>query len=70
MTTYATAERARQRAIRVLRGAGLDAEADRLAALPPITDAASAAAILAAAYAAAYAVRSSGARDATKEVRR
>lgn len=38
MTTYATAERARQKAIAALRAAGLTAEAVRLAALPPITD--------------------------------
>lgn len=38
MTTYAAAEAARLRAIDALDTAGLTAEADRLAALPPITD--------------------------------
>lgn len=43
MTSYAEAERARQRAIKALRAAGLHEQADRLAALPPITDARTAA---------------------------
>lgn len=38
MTTYADAERARREAIAALRDAGLDEQAERLAALPPVTD--------------------------------
>lgn len=42
MTTFSGAEAYRQRAIIALRDAGLADEADRLAALPPITDEATA----------------------------
>lgn len=60
MRTYATAEQARQRAVAALRAAGLDAEADRLAALPPITDRESALAAADATWAATVAAYLAG----------